>query len=129
MHCWQKWSTKHRPTRAVSRPSSAAISKFVGFVLQQELQDACFVKPILNGNDVKGLFKLDKSGAFIKTALDGVARWQFDNRDGARDEAIEWLRTPKEVFGLPMSWKRVVDVWRWFNRKVTGTAVTAPRFR
>lgn len=76
-------------------------SEFMEFVLRQELQDARLVKPILDGNDVLGLFQLDRSGAFVKTALDGVVRWQFDHRDGTRDEALEWLRTQKEAFGLP----------------------------
>lgn len=76
-------------------------SIFLNYVLQQELQAAPAIKPILNGDDVKRIFKLDKSGAFLKTALDGVVRWQFDNKDGTKDEAVEWLRTQKEAFGIP----------------------------
>ena len=76
-------------------------SKFMEFVHQQKLQDAPFIKPIVNGDDIKEIFKPKKSGAFMKTALDGVIRWQFDNKDGTRHEVIEWLQTQREVLGLP----------------------------
>lgn len=40
-------------------------------------------------------------GPFMRTAIDGVAGWQFDNEDGSRDDAIDWLRGQKEFLGIP----------------------------
>ncbi len=37
----------------------------------------------------------------MKVALDGVVRWHFDHQGGSRDDAIEWLRTQQEAFGIP----------------------------
>ncbi|KAG9237210.1 putative poly(A) polymerase [Amylocarpus encephaloides] len=54
-------------------------STFMDFIFRQNLQDSPLVKPILNGNDIKELFKLDKTGAVIKTILDGLLTWQFDH--------------------------------------------------
>ncbi|KAI9739965.1 MAG: hypothetical protein M1818_005021 [Claussenomyces sp. TS43310] len=79
----------------------ARYSQFVDFVLQQDLQDAPHIQPILNGDDIKGLFRLEKVGAFMKRALDGIVTWQFDNRDSSRDDATKWLRTQKEHLGIP----------------------------
>jgi len=76
-------------------------STFMDFIFRQNLQDAPLVKPILDGNDIKELFKLDKTGAVIKTILDGLLEWQFDHEGSSRDEAKDWLYTQKEVFGIP----------------------------
>lgn len=70
------------------------------FIFEQSLQDAALVKPILNGNDIKELFKLDKTGPVIQTILDGLLKWQFDHEGSSRDEAKHWLYTQKEVFGI-----------------------------
>lgn len=82
-------------------PQLGRYSKFVEFVLEQKLQDAPFIKPILNGGDVKNLFKLEKSGAFMKSVLDSLVQWQLDNKHGSRDEATEWLRARRESFSIP----------------------------
>ena len=76
-------------------------SKFLDFVQQQRLEDAALIKPILKGDDVLRLFNLKKSGAFIKTALDGITKWQFDHEQGSKDEAREWLLLQREEFGIP----------------------------
>ena len=76
-------------------------SSFVEFVRQQELQDAHLLRPILKGSEVRKLFGLKQSGAFMEALLDGVVRWQFDRKDPSKDEAVEWLRTQKEAFGIP----------------------------
>ncbi len=47
------------------------------------------------------LFRLPQSGPFMRTTLDGIARWQFDNEDCSRDDAISWLRSQQEVFRIP----------------------------
>lgn len=76
-------------------------SRFMDYVVRQNLQDAPSIKPIINGNELKQLFELKKTGPFIKRALDGVLEWQFDHEHGTKEEAIEWLKTQKEAFGIP----------------------------
>ncbi|KAI9733802.1 MAG: hypothetical protein M1818_007069 [Claussenomyces sp. TS43310] len=75
-------------------------SIFMDFIFWQNLQGAPLLKPILNGNDIKELFNLDKTGAVIKTILDGLLKWQFDHEGSSRDEAKDWLYTQKEVLGI-----------------------------
>lgn len=76
-------------------------SMFVECVSEQNLQDAYSAKLILDGNDVKRLFKLEKPGPFMENAMNRIAEWQFDNRNGSKDEAKEWLRAQREGFGIP----------------------------
>ncbi|KFY20402.1 hypothetical protein V491_03744 [Pseudogymnoascus sp. VKM F-3775] len=76
-------------------------STFMNLVFQQNLQDAPAIKLVLNGNDIKGLFNLKTTGPFMKAALDGLIKWQFDHERGSKDDAKEWLRTQKEHFGIP----------------------------
>ena len=76
-------------------------SKFMEYVVQQGLQEAHLARPMINGNELKQVFGLKTNGPFIKTALDGLMEWQFDHESASRDEAIDWLRTQKEKFGIP----------------------------
>lgn len=76
-------------------------SKFMGYIEQQRLQEAHQIKPMIDGNDLLKLFALERSGAFMRTALEGIVRWQFDHENSTKDEAVEWIRTQKEVFGIP----------------------------
>lgn len=76
-------------------------SRFVEHLVQQRLQDAHLIKPIIDGNSIRQLFQLKTSGPFMKTALTGIIEWQFDHENGSKDEAIEWLRTQKVNFGIP----------------------------
>lgn len=76
-------------------------SNFVELIIGQKLQDAHLVRPILNGDDVKRLFNLQKGGPFLSLALDGLIRWMFDNADSSKDEAIEWLRSQKDALRIP----------------------------
>ena len=38
-------------------------------------------------------------GPFMRTAINGIPIWQFDNEDGSRDDAVDWLRGQKEFSG------------------------------
>lgn len=76
-------------------------SKFMDYVVQQRLLQAHQIKPVIDGYDLLQLFELKRSGAFMKTALEGIVRWQFDHENSTKDEAVEWIRTQKENFGIP----------------------------
>jgi tRNA nucleotidyltransferase (CCA-adding enzyme) len=76
-------------------------STFMNLVLQQNLQDAPTIKPILNGNDINEVFNLKSTGPFMKAALDGLIKWQFDHEGSSKDEAKDWLRTQREDLGIP----------------------------
>lgn len=76
-------------------------SKFAEFIAEQELQDAPLEKQILTAGEVKTFFELKRSGDFMKGTIDGILRWQFDNKDSTKDEALEWLNGRKDYFGIP----------------------------
>ncbi|KAK2765223.1 hypothetical protein FQN54_008922 [Arachnomyces sp. PD_36] len=76
-------------------------SKFMEFVVEQELQDAPVRKQIITAGEIKEFFELQKSGDFMKGTIDGVLRWQFANKNGSRDDALEWLKMRKDFFGIP----------------------------
>ena len=76
-------------------------TKFVKWVRQHELLDAAVLKPILNGEDIKVLFELKKSGPFMRNAIDAVAEWQYGHAMGSKDEAKEWLFSRREALGIP----------------------------
>lgn len=76
-------------------------STFMNLVIQQNLQDAPAIKPILNGNDIKEVFNLKSTGPFMKAALDRLIKWQFDHEGSSKDEAKGWLRTQREGLGIP----------------------------
>lgn len=71
-------------------------STFMNFVFEQNLQDAPTIKPILDGNDIKEVFDLSSTGPFMKTALEGLTRWQFDHAGSSADDAKDWLRSQRE---------------------------------
>ncbi|OBT56610.1 hypothetical protein VE04_03135 [Pseudogymnoascus sp. 24MN13] len=76
-------------------------STFMNLVFQQNLQDAPTIKPILNGNDITEAFNLKSTGPFMKAALDGLIKWQFDHEGSSKDKAKSWLRTQREYLGIP----------------------------
>ena len=75
--------------------------RFMEFVAEQGLQDAALEKQILTAAEVKAFFELQKSGDFMKGTIDSILRWQFDNKDSSKEEALEWLSGQKEHFGIP----------------------------
>ncbi|OBT82306.1 hypothetical protein VE02_08203 [Pseudogymnoascus sp. 03VT05] len=76
-------------------------STFMNLVFLQNLQDAPTIKPILNGNDITEVLILKSTGPFMKAALDGLIKWQFDYEGSSKDEAKGWLRTQREDLGIP----------------------------
>lgn len=71
------------------------------YIFEQRLQDAPFVKPILSGGELKSMFNISQSGPFMRDALDGLVRWEFDHEHASMEEAKEWLYTQKERFHIP----------------------------
>ncbi|KAJ5146079.1 poly(A) polymerase [Penicillium bovifimosum] len=76
-------------------------SKFMDHVFDQGLQNARLAKPILNGSELKTIFNLKQSGAFLKVALGGLVQWQFDHEHASKTDAIEWVLTQRENFHIP----------------------------
>ena len=76
-------------------------SKFMDHVFNQGLQNAPLAKPILNGSELKTIFNLTQSGAFLKIALDGLVQWQFDHVHASKRDATEWILTQREKFHIP----------------------------
>lgn len=74
--------------------------KFVETVARLNLQDAANEKPLLNGKEVQELFQVQKSGPWMKNALDHVSKWQFDHPNGSKDEAEDWLLQHREALGV-----------------------------
>ncbi|KFZ02602.1 hypothetical protein V500_00077 [Pseudogymnoascus sp. VKM F-4518 (FW-2643)] len=70
-------------------------STFMNLVFQQDLQDAPTIKPILNGGDIIEVFNLKSTGPFMKAALDGLIKWQFDHEGSSKGDAKDWLRTQR----------------------------------
>ncbi|XP_044723675.1 poly A polymerase head domain-containing protein [Hirsutella rhossiliensis] len=74
---------------------------FLDFVVQRGLEDAYGVRPLLDGNVIMELFGVSKGGGFVKTAMDELVAWQFDNEGLGVDEAKEWLRQQEPKLGIP----------------------------
>lgn len=75
-------------------------SKFMDHVFDQGLQNARLAKPILNGSELKTIFNLTQSGAFLKVALEGLVQWQFDHEHASKTDATEWVLTQREIFHI-----------------------------
>ncbi|KKY25892.1 putative trna nucleotidyltransferase [Phaeomoniella chlamydospora] len=75
-------------------------AKFIEFVLEQRLQEAAHMKPLLRGNEIQRLFDLKKSGPWMKTCLDELCKWQFDHEGADTSEAKAWILTQKDNFGI-----------------------------
>ncbi|KAJ9294023.1 hypothetical protein DTO271G3_7151 [Paecilomyces variotii] len=76
-------------------------SKFMNHVFDQGLENAYLAKPILNGREVKSIFKITQNGPFIKEALEGLVQWGFDHEDASKIDAVEWVRAQKGSFRIP----------------------------
>lgn len=76
-------------------------SKFMDHVFDQGLQNAPLARPILNGSELKAIFKLTQSGAFLQVALDCLVQWQFDHEHASKTDATEWILTQRQNFHIP----------------------------
>lgn len=77
--------------------------RFARFVFQHRLQFAHLQRPLLDGNDILGIFGLKEGGEFLKNAIDGILAWKFDNEDGTAEEAKAWLLTQRDSLGIPQA--------------------------
>jgi hypothetical protein len=68
-------------------------------VIQQDLQDAHLVKPVLDGNAIMDLFGLKKGGSFLSSVINQLVAWQFDNRYWLRHRGYEEmaLRAERDI--------------------------------
>ncbi|GIK05208.1 hypothetical protein Aspvir_009312 [Aspergillus viridinutans] len=75
-------------------------SRFVEYISEAKLEDAPYVKPILNGHDILALYGLEKGGPFMRQALDDLLTWQFAHENATKEDAIEWMRTQREMYNV-----------------------------
>ncbi|KAF4218290.1 hypothetical protein CNMCM8980_005460 [Aspergillus fumigatiaffinis] len=73
-------------------------SRFVEHIIEQKLEDAPYVKPMLNGHELMALFKLERGGPFMQKALDDLLEWQFNHENATKEEAMKWILTQKENY-------------------------------
>ncbi|KAF7117622.1 hypothetical protein CNMCM5793_006714 [Aspergillus hiratsukae] len=73
-------------------------SRFVEYISEQRLEDAPYVKPILNGHDILSLYGRKKGGPMMQDALNDLMEWQFDHENATKEEAMEWMLTRKEMY-------------------------------
>jgi tRNA nucleotidyltransferase/poly(A) polymerase len=73
-------------------------SRFVEYISEQRLEDAPYVKPILNGHEILSLYDREKGGPKMQDALEDIVRWQFDHENATKEEAMDWMLTRKEMY-------------------------------
>ncbi|KAL4883430.1 hypothetical protein BJY04DRAFT_226490 [Aspergillus karnatakaensis] len=74
--------------------------QFISYILEQGLEGACELKPIVNGGDVMKTFKA-KMGPWMSKALDLVIQWQLLNPDiHDKQRALEYLESKREELEL-----------------------------
>jgi hypothetical protein len=87
----------------ITEPLLEKYSAFADYVSDNCLRDAHAQRPLLDGNEVLGLFGLKKGGKFLKEALDGLVAWQFDHVGGEVEEAKVWLLGQRGRLGIQVS--------------------------
>ena len=70
-------------------------------MIQQDLQDAYLVKPVLDGNAIMDLFGLKKGGSFLSSVINQLVAWQFDNTGCGIEDTKKWLYEQREILGIP----------------------------
>ncbi|GIJ87003.1 hypothetical protein Asppvi_005902 [Aspergillus pseudoviridinutans] len=75
-------------------------SRFVEYISKAKLEDAPYVKPILNGHDILALYDLEKGGPFMQQALEDLVRWQFTHENATKEDAMEWMLTQRETYNV-----------------------------
>ncbi|KAK4039987.1 hypothetical protein C8A01DRAFT_46635 [Parachaetomium inaequale] len=81
-------------------PLLGKYAAFADYVSDNGLRSAHAQRPLLDGNEVLGLFGLQKGGKFLKEALDGLVAWQFDHVEGGVEEAKAWLLGQRGRLGI-----------------------------
>jgi len=77
--------------------------KFSDYVQEQNLQDAHLADKdlVLKGNEIQDALGERKAGPWLKSAVDMVVEWQFDNEATAtKENAIEMIRARRGDLGL-----------------------------
>jgi hypothetical protein len=75
-------------------------SRFVEYISEDKLEDAPYVKLVLNGNDVLALYGLEKGGPFMQQALDDLLVWQFSHENATKENAVEWMLTQRDMYNV-----------------------------
>lgn len=75
--------------------------RFAKFVFEHKLQFAHLERPLLDGNEILGVFGLKAGGKFLNDAIDGIIAWKFDNENGTAEAAEAWLLTQRDSLGIP----------------------------
>jgi hypothetical protein len=68
--------------------------------IRGKLEDAPYVKLVLNGNDILALYGLEKGGPFMQQALDDLLVWQFSHENATKENAVEWMLTQRDMYNV-----------------------------
>jgi tRNA nucleotidyltransferase/poly(A) polymerase len=75
-------------------------NKFLSYIVENDLQDVCTMKPIVNGSEImKGLGA--RNGPWMSKAMEEVIEWQLLHPDVTdKQKALDHLAQMKGEFGL-----------------------------
>lgn len=88
---------------AVSDPLESVIKRYtslVEYVQEQQLEEVANLKPIINGNEIKEALSVKKAGSWLKSALELVVEWQFENPTGTAEDAKEMIKERKHELDI-----------------------------
>ncbi|KAJ5239242.1 hypothetical protein N7468_003861 [Penicillium chermesinum] len=74
-------------------------SHFIQYILDERLEDAYDLKPILNGDDIKTAFNA-KPGPWMSKVTAAVIEWQLLHPDGSKDAALEEITRRRKELGF-----------------------------
>lgn len=73
--------------------------QFLSYIVEQDLENVCELKPILNGGEImKGLNA--KKGPWMSKAVTMTVEWQLLHPEGDKETALKELSERREELGL-----------------------------
>lgn len=74
--------------------------KFLSYIVEQDLQDVCELKPIVNGGEVMSAIPA-KKGPWVSKALELAIQWQLLHPEiQDKQKALEYLESKKGEFAV-----------------------------
>lgn len=73
--------------------------KFLSYIVDNDLEGAYDLKPILNGEDIKKTFSV-KPGPWMSKATAIVIEWQLLHPESDRDAALEEITKHRQELGI-----------------------------
>ncbi|KAJ3509154.1 hypothetical protein NM208_g15707 [Fusarium decemcellulare] len=73
----------------------------LSFARKERLDMITSMKPMLDGNAIKGIFGVTKGGPFLARATEDLLEWQLDHEGADRSAAEAWLLGHRGELGVP----------------------------